>query len=80
MEGIKMLNKMLASLGIGNAKVDTKLQTSKFTAGDVVSGVTEIKGGNVDQQIDTIYLTLYTTYLKEANDKEYYDKAVVARD
>ena len=75
----KMIQKVLASIGIGNAKVDTKLQSSKFTAGDVVSGVTEIVGGNVDQQIDTIYLTLFTTYLKEANDKKYYDTAVIAR-
>lgn len=74
-----MIQKVLASIGIGNAKVDTKLQSSKFTAGDVVSGVTEIVGGNVDQQIDTIYLTLYTTYLKDAIDKKYYDKAVIAR-
>ena len=74
-----MIQKVLASIGIGNAKVDTKLQSSKFTAGDVVSGVTEIVGGNVDQQIDTIYLTLYTTFIKDSNDKKYYDKAVIAR-
>ena len=74
-----MIQKMLASIGIGNTKVDTKLHHSRLTAGDIVSGVTQIVGGNVEQQIDTIYLTLYTTYLKEANDKKYYDKAVVAR-
>ncbi len=74
-----MIQKVLASIGIGNAKVDTKLHRERLTAGDVVSGVTEIVGGNVDQQVDTIYLTVYTTYVKEANDKKYYDSAVVAR-
>lgn len=74
-----MIQKMLASIGIGNAKVDTKLDRSRFTAGDVVSGVVEVIGGNVEQQIDTIYLTLYTTYIKEMNDKKYTDKAAIAR-
>ena len=74
-----MFNKMLASLGIGNAKVDTKLDRNRLTAGDVVSGVVEVVGGNVEQQIDTIYLTLYTTYIKEMNDSKYTDKAAIAR-
>jgi sporulation-control protein len=74
-----MIQKVLASIGIGNAKVDTKLHRERLTAGDVVSGVIEVVGGNVEQQIDTIYLTLYTTFVKEANDTKIYDKAVVAR-
>ena len=74
-----MIQKLLASIGIGNAKVDTKLHASRLTAGDIVSGVTEIVGGNVEQQIDTIYLTLYTTFVKESNDTKIYDKAIVAR-
>ena len=74
-----MIQKALASIGIGNAKVDTKLHRERLTAGDIVSGVVEVVGGNVEQQIDTIYLTLYTTFIKEVNDNKVYDKAVVAR-
>jgi sporulation-control protein len=74
-----MIQKMLASIGIGNAKVDTKLDRNRLTAGDVVSGVVEVVGGNVEQQIDTIYLTLYTTYIKEMNDTKYTEKAAIAR-
>ena len=74
-----MIQKILASIGIGNAQVNTKLDRNRLTAGDVVSGVVEVIGGNVEQQIDTIYLTLYTTYIKEMNDKKYTDKAAIAR-
>lgn len=74
-----MIQKMLASIGIGNAKVNTKLDRNRLTAGDVVSGFVEVVGGNVEQQIDTIYLTLYTTYIKEVNDTKYTDKAAIAR-
>ena len=59
--------------------MDTKLDRTRLTAGDVVSGVVEVVGGNVEQQIDTIYLTLYTTYIREMNDKKYTDKATIAR-
>ncbi|WP_431030330.1 sporulation protein [Lysinibacillus sp. LZ02] len=73
-----MFQKILASIGIGNAQVDTKLDRSRYTAGDVVNGVVEIKGGNTEQAIDTIYLTVYTTYIKEVNDTKIHDNAAVA--
>lgn len=74
-----MIQKMLASIGIGNARVDTKLDRSRLTAGEAVSGNVEVVGGNVEQHIDTIYLTIYTTYIKEMNDKKYLEKAAIAR-
>lgn len=66
---MSIFNKVLASVGIGAATVDTKLENSRYTAGDVVRGNVEIMGGNVEQNIDRIYLTLYTTYIREADDK-----------
>ena len=74
-----MFNKILASIGIGAAKVQTKLDGVRYTAGDVVSGIVEVTGGNVEQNIDTIYITLYTTYIKEIKDTKYTDKAVITR-
>ena len=74
-----MFQKILASVGIGNAKVDTKLTRSIYTAGDVVEGVVEIRGGNTAQQIDAIYVTVYTSYIKEVDDKKVQDEAAVAR-
>ena len=74
---MSLFNKVLASVGIGGATVDTRLERSTYAAGEVIRGEIEVRGGNVAQQIDTIYLTVYTTFIREANDKKYTDKAAV---
>ena len=73
------LKKLGASIGIGSAKVDTKLAKSTYEAGDQIQGEVEIYGGNVEQQINAIYLTLYTTYIKEADDKKYTANAAIQK-
>lgn len=74
---MSFFNKMLASVGIGSAKVDTKLEKSSYEAGEHIKGEVEIYGGNVEQQINAIYLTIYTTYIKEVDDKKYTSKAPI---
>jgi sporulation-control protein len=76
---MSFFNKVFASVGIGAAKVDTKLERDTLTAGETVKGVVEIHGGNVAQQIDEIYLSLHTTYLKESDDKKYSVTATIDR-
>lgn len=72
-------NKVLASIGIGAAKVDTKLEKSTYAAGETVNGEVEILGGNVSQEIDTIYLTVCTTYIQESNDTKYTHTATIEK-
>ncbi|KAB2333548.1 sporulation protein [Bacillus mesophilum] len=67
---MSFFNKMLASVGIGSAKVDTKLESDKVMPGSEVRGIVEIQGGNTEQHISDIYLTLNTTYIKESDDKK----------
>ncbi|MGM9951322.1 MAG: sporulation protein [Lysinibacillus sp.] len=76
---MSIFNKVLASVGVGAATVDTKLERSRYTAGDVIRGTVEVRGGNIEQNIDAIYLTLYTTYIREANDKKYTDHAAITK-
>jgi sporulation-control protein len=68
-----MLKKLLSSVGIGSAKVDTKLFNSAFRPGEEVEGTVEIQGGSTEQKIDEIYLSVFTTYTRESNDKKYED-------
>ncbi|WP_075617773.1 sporulation protein [Paenisporosarcina indica] len=75
---MSIFHKVLASVGVGNAKVDTKLNNSTFVAGEMISGVTEVVGGNVSQSVDSIYIKVYTTYEREANDKKYTDSVAVS--
>ena len=67
---MSFVNKWLASVGIGSAKVDTKMNKTQLVPGENVEGVVQIRGGNVEQSIDDIYLSLYTTYEIEKSDKK----------
>lgn len=68
---MSLFNKVLASVGIGGSKVDTKLERDSLVPGETVRGVVEVSGGNTEQSIDSICLALNTTYLKESDDKKY---------
>lgn len=76
---MSFFNKVFASVGIGSAAVDTKLERDTYMPGETVKGVVEIKGGKVEQQVDEIYLTLNTTYIKESDDKKYTVTAAIER-
>lgn len=74
---MSIFNKVLASVGVGNARVDTKLNDSAFVAGELISGVTEVVGGNTSQNVDSIYIKVYTTYERESNDNKYTDSVAI---
>lgn len=76
---MSFFNKVLASFGIGGAKVDTKLEKSTYTAGETMKGEVEIYGGSLEQQVDSIYLTINTTYMKELDDRKYTQVAEVQK-
>ncbi|WP_175639561.1 sporulation protein [Metabacillus schmidteae] len=75
---MSFFNKMLASVGIGSAKVDAKLSGSTIRVGEKVEGIIEVKGGNIEQSIDELYLTVNTNYEKEENDRVVHKEAVIA--
>lgn len=68
---MSFFNKVFASVGIGASTVDTRLEKDHYMPGELVRGEVQIRGGNTEQQIDSIYLTINTTYLKESNDKKF---------
>lgn len=72
-------NKILPSIGIGAAKVDTQLTNATVRAGEVLDGVVCIQGGNVAQEINKIYLELMTEYVKEVDDKKIIETVVIKK-
>jgi sporulation-control protein len=76
---MSFFNKVFASVGIGAAKVDTRLEKDRVMPGEEIRGVVQIQGGNTEQNVDEIYLTLHTTYIKEADDKKYNATAQIER-
>ncbi|MCM3767900.1 sporulation protein [Neobacillus niacini] len=76
---MSFFNKVFASVGIGSATVDTKLEKDTYMPGEIVTGVVEIKGGKIDQQIDEIYLALNTNYIRESDDRKYTVTATIEK-
>lgn len=62
---MSFFKRMLSSVGIGAAKVDTVLFKNQFTQGETIEGVVTIQGGDVEQKIDDIYVSIETHYKGE---------------
>lgn len=77
--GEKMFKKILSSIGIGSAKVDTQLSKTVYTAGETMEGVIVIEGGKTEQQIDEIYLSLMSTYIREVDDNKVNETALLEK-
>lgn len=76
---VSFFNRVLASVGIGAAKVDTKLEKEVVAPGEELRGVVEIQGGNTEQKIADIFLSVNTTYVKEVDDKKFTVTGLVER-
>lgn len=74
-----MFKKLLSSVGIGAAKVDTKLYKTNYTVGEKLEGVVTIQGGQVEQEIDSIYLSLLCQYEDKIDDKKITRTAVIEK-
>ena len=59
---MSFFKKVLSSVGIGSAKVDTILQDENYVPGEVMSAVVKITGGSTEQEIDGLYFTINATY------------------
>ncbi|WP_404460935.1 sporulation protein [Sutcliffiella horikoshii] len=66
---MSLFSKLITSVGIGSAKVDTKLKKNYFMQGEVLDGMVEILGGNSNQKIDAIHLKLMTLYGHEGSSR-----------
>lgn len=75
-----MLKKLLASVGIGKAKVDTILLQDQLHAGQDFNIEIVIKGGDVEQQLNGIELAVMASAKAESNigeEEVEYNKSVV---
>lgn len=72
---------LMATIGIGSASVDTILngRSNQIRGGELLEGKVVVKGGNVSQDINEIYLYLCTSYVREVNDQKVRETAVIAK-
>jgi sporulation-control protein len=69
------MKRVLSSLGIGSATVDTILPRTTVRPGETLDVSVEVEGGSTDQEIDDIYFAVVTRYATE----EGYETAAVSR-
>lgn len=53
---MSFFKKALASIGVGNAKIDARLEKEDWKQGEEVRGEVVLVGGSVEQQIEEIYM------------------------
>ena len=76
---MSIFKKLLASVGIGAAKVDTHLYDDSLIPGEIINGEVYITGGDVSQDIDDIYLYLATEYKREVDDNTVTEECVLVK-
>ena len=59
---MSIFKKTIASIGIGNVKIDTIINQKNFRPGEELTGEVKVTGGDVDQKVDKLYFNLMTYY------------------
>jgi sporulation-control protein len=75
---MSFFKKALASIGIGNSKVDTLVENSQLYPGQEVRGMVKMQGGDVEQEFNAVHLEVKTSYIKESDDSTYSVDYVIA--
>lgn len=65
-----MFKKLLASIGVGNARVDTRIGNPELAPGQLLQGQVLVQGGQSAQDIEKIELVLMTQAEDERGDNE----------
>ena len=71
--------RLLSSIGVGAATVDTRLERDEFVPGEEVRGVVEVKGNGSEQDINGIHLEIQTHYKRESGDNTVTETGTIER-
>lgn len=65
-----LFKKILLSVGVGGAQVDTVISQSSVRIGEDIQGVVNIMGGSAEQNISSVEVELKTEYIREVEDRK----------
>jgi len=68
------MKRFMSRLGVGGAEVDTVLDRPETLPGHVVTGLTTITGGKVEQEIEKVLVSLEATVEVDRDDSTYYEQ------
>ena len=76
---MSLFKKILASVGVGSAKVDARLHNDALIPGELISGEVHMEGGDIEQEIDDIYMYVITHYEREYDNKKVKEECILAK-
>ncbi|HAG80081.1 MAG TPA: sporulation protein SpoOM [Cyanobacteria bacterium UBA12227] len=76
---MSMFKKLLASVGIGAATVDTRLYNDALIPGEMLNGEVHITGGDTSQDIEDIYLKVVTEYKRETDETTVIEECILVK-
>lgn len=76
---MSFFKKILASVGVGSAKVDARLHNDVLIPGELITGEVHIEGGDIEQEIDDIYMYVITHYEREYDNKKVKEECILAK-
>ena len=71
--------RLLSSIGVGAARVDTRLERDELVPGEQVRGVVEVRGDGSEQEVNGINLEVQTHYKRESGDSTITETATIER-
>jgi sporulation-control protein len=77
---MSMFKKLLASVGIGSAQVDARLDKESLMPGEIVQGEVHITGGDISQEVDEIYMYVITHYEREVDDSKVKEECILLKE
>lgn len=76
---MSIFKKILESVGVGNAKVDARLHNDTLIPGELITGEVHIEGGEIEQDVDDIYMYVITHYEREHDNKKVKEECILAK-
>ncbi|MDW8800308.1 sporulation protein [Clostridium sp. A1-XYC3] len=74
-----LFKKILLTVGVGGAEVNTEILQSTVRIGEDIEGVVNILGGSAEQNIDRVEVELKTEYIKEVDDVKQKHRATLVK-
>ena len=69
--------RLLSSIGVGAATVDTRLERDELVPGEEVRGVVEVKSGGSEQEVNGIRLEVQTYYKRKSGDTTFTETGTI---
>lgn len=74
-----MLKELMATIGIGSAKVNLEVENHEVETGETLKGIIQITGGIVEQVVEKIYINLVLTSAYGTGDGVRHVKRIISK-